>query len=401
MIFEYLLFMLVIILTLKTVILFEYSLINFNNKVNMNNSKNKLEKFISVVIPSYNEEITLENCIKGLIAQTHENYEIVIVDDGSKDQTLKIAYELQEKYKDKKIKVITQKNGGRSSAINLGIKNSDGEIIVCLDADSIFSKDTLHNLSNAFNNDEKLTAICGNVKVSNKDNLLTKCQALDYIGGFNITRRAFSSLNCIQIISGTLGAFKKDKLIEVGGFSPDMITEDMDLTINLATKGYKAMYLPNAIAYTEAPEDIKGFYKQRYRWDFGMFQVIRKYKSFLFSDSNNLMSLLGLPYIIIYVTCNIVITFILIGILIYSIIYENILYTLIPSILMVMTYNFIINAYSIYIDKEDLKMLWLIPIFTIYDQLINFIKIKALIDFLKGKKASWNKLERLGKNVIS
>ena len=138
---------------------------------------------------------------------------------------------------------------------------------MCVDADSIFLSDTLLKLLEPFS-DSKVAAVSGNVKVANRENVLGKNQALEYILGLNLHRRMFTVLNCVPVIPGAIGAFRKDVVLEVGGYSLDTLVEDMDLTMAISKLGYKIEFVGEAIAYTEAPESYKDFCKQRYRWTY-------------------------------------------------------------------------------------------------------------------------------------
>ena len=269
--------------------------------------------------------------------------------------------------------------------------------MISLDADSIFLKDTLIKLIAPFNNNE-ITAVCGNIKISNRSKLLNKLQSLEYISGLNIQRRAFAYLNCMQVISGAIGAFRKDALIQIGKYSNDTIVEDMDLTVTLAKMGSKIEYIGDAIAYTEAPESIHDYYKQRYRWTYGTFEVLNKHKDILFKGHN--IGMIGLPYILITMMIDIMVSLVFIYGLI-RVIFYNGLIEYFPFIGMVLILQSMMFLYSVHIDNENKKLVLLTPIYVMfYKQYMSSIMIYALFNFVRGKHTSWNKLERLGKNKI-
>jgi len=377
------------ILTFQTMVLVAFSYLHYSTK--------KFERtnyfpLVSVIVPCYNEALTLKNCITSILSQTYKNYEILIIDDGSTDSTLEVANSLS----DTKIRTFTKPNGGKASALNYGIERSNGEIIVSLDADSIFLPNTLSKLISPFS-DPEIIAVCGNIKISNRNTLLTKLQSLEYISGLNIQRRAFAYLNCMQIISGAIGAFRKTQLVEVGGYSRDTLVEDMDVTVTLAKKGYKIEYISSAIAYTESPESLHDFHKQRYRWSYGLFEVIQKHKPILFKTTR--IGIIGLPYILISLILETFLTLSIPLIMVVDIFF-NLSYNTLAIFLMVLLSRCIIFLYTFHLDKENKKLILFTPIYMVYIQYVNLITIKALFHFTTGKKASWNKIKRLGKNTL-
>lgn len=384
------------IVTFKVIMLLLCSIIHYN----MKDRKEESDVFFSVLVPCYNEELTLTNCIESLINQTYKKFEIIIIDDGSKDKTFDIANQLKSNYSNINIEVFKKENGGKASALNFGIEKAKGDIIVSLDADSIFLENTLSQISQAFL-DKNLVAVCGNVKISNRDKILTKCQAMEYITGLNIQRRAFAFLNAIHVVAGAIGAFRKDKVIEVGGYSHDTLVEDMDLTISLSSKGYKIKYLGDAIAYTEAPETLTNLYKQRYRWYYGFFQIIRKYNKLIFKDFNNNLFMILFPYVIFFTIIDTIMLILIISLPLLIFLKLITISELIPLILLVSIMEFLIYLMSAIIDNENKKLIYIMPIFLIYTQLLNLIVLKTFIDNVRNKKSTWNKFERLGKNTIN
>ncbi|WP_300979931.1 glycosyltransferase family 2 protein [Methanomethylovorans sp.] len=376
---------------------FMYFICSVRHYTNSSYKKYEGDDFVSIIVPCYNEELTLINCIKSMVTQTYNKYEIIIVDDGSTDGTLDVAKSLLH-YKN--VVVLTKPNAGKASALNFGIKHCRGNIVVCVDADSIFLSDTLLKLLEPFS-DSKVAAVSGNVKVANRENVLGKNQALEYILGLNLHRRMFTVLNCVPVIPGAIGAFRKDVVLEVGGYSLDTLVEDMDLTMAISKLGYKIEFVGEAIAYTEAPESYKDFCKQRYRWTYGTFEVINKYKSILFNyKSGKELGVVGLPYIIFSTFINILITLAILYLVINLIFYGN-SSNLMPLFFTMFVLQNILILYTIHIDREDLKLLFYWPFqVVIYRQIIYFITIKALINYMRGKKTSWNKLDRLGKNML-
>ncbi len=354
--------------------------------------------FVSVIVPCYNEELTLGHCIESLIKQEFENYEILVVDDGSTDNTRKVGGKYANKYPNK-ISYICKENGGKASALNLGIKESKGDIVVCIDADSIFLPNTLCELIKPFQDDE-VYAVGGNVKVANRNNVLSKHQTMEYISGLGLQRRSFVYLSCMQVISGAIGAFRKDVLLEIGGYSTDTIVEDMDITISIQKAGRKVAYNSNAIAYTEAPENITDFLKQRYRWTFGGFQVIRKHFYMLFNRKYGSLGVFGLPYFLFFPWVDVLISMLFFTSIIRVALYSNLIGFLIFYLGMVLLQS-IILTYTLILDNENRRLALLSTIESLwYNHIISFITIRAGLNFIKGADVSWNKVARLGRNVV-
>jgi len=240
---------------------------------------------VSIIVPAYNEAVTIASSIKSLVQQTYNNLEIIIMDDGSSDDTFKIAKKFEGEFKGKKIKVLTKKNGGKSRALNFAFERSKGELIMNVDADSKLEKDAVEILVKYFRNPE-ISAVAGSVFVSNRNTLLTKLQALEYIEGLNMVRNAQAFLHLVNIIPGPIGMFRREALEEVGGYAHDTFAEDCDLTLKLIQKEHKIDFEPEAIAYTEAPDKLLDLLKQRYRWTRGILQAIRKHSHNLWNFKN-------------------------------------------------------------------------------------------------------------------
>ena len=352
---------------------------------------------VSVIVPCYNEEPTLANCVRGIVGQTYPNLEVLLVDDGSKDGTWPLAQELARAHGN--VRAIHKQNGGKASALRHGIDECQGEIVVCIDADSIFVPDTVEQLM-ATLDDPSVDAVGGNVRVANRKGILTACQALDYIIGLNSNGRAYSQLGCMQVIPGAIGAFRKTAYNAVGGHSDDTLVEDMDLTIAFAEHGYRVRYNPHALAYTEAPVKLKDFINQRYRWTLGGMQVLRKYRH-LFLRRRHPMSLVGLPMHMVSPWINIAVSLLLFNSFAAAVIQGK------PSGLLIFlgamyALQFVMLTYMLKIDRESKRFLFMTGIETIfYIHLLNFVTIRAAINHILRRKAVWHKIPRLGANQLA
>ena len=248
---------------------------------------------LSVIVPAYNEAIVINRTIASLLAQDyHGEMEIVVVDDGSSDATYAIA---RAQYADEPRVVIYAKvNGGKASALNYGIARARGEIVVGLDADTLFRPDTLRKLVAPLG-DPDVGAVAGNAKVGNRINIITRWQAIEYVVSQNLDRRAFSLLNCITVVPGAVGAWRKSLVQQVGGFSEDTLAEDQDLTLAIRRNGRSIAYADDAIAYTEAPDTFGGLAKQRFRWSFGTLQCMWKHRDALFRPRYGTLGMIAMP----------------------------------------------------------------------------------------------------------
>jgi len=238
--------------------------------------------FVSIIVPTYNEGTVIQQSLMSLLKLNYPAYEIIVVDDGSTDDTFQRAKALVADYGNVTVKLISQPNQGKARALNTGINYARGEIIVCMDGDSRLEPQSLRSGVRHFRN-PRVGAVAGNVKVVNRNKLITRLQALEYIEGLNMPRCAQGLLNLVNIVPGPMGFFRKKALADVGYYSWDTFAEDCDLTLKLLAADWKVKYEPLAISWTEAPEKWTELLKQRYRWTRGILQSVGKHKSALFN----------------------------------------------------------------------------------------------------------------------
>lgn len=276
------------VMTFTLIIIFRYLfLLVFSMLKTIKVSSKQLSKIndsfkVSIVVPAYNEEKLIVKSIQSLMQQNYPFIEIIVIDDGSNDQTYPLAKKLEFNQKNRSLIVLTKPREGKAIALNYGIERSTGDLVMVVDSDSTLSDDAIKLMANHFN-DEKIGAVAGSVFISNRANLLTKLQALEYIEGLNMVRNGQAFFQLVSIIPGPIGMFRKSALIEIGGYASDTFAEDADLTMNLIGHGYKVEFEAAAIAYTEAPEELLDLIKQRYRWTRGILQSIEKHKMKLWS----------------------------------------------------------------------------------------------------------------------
>ncbi|HSW99421.1 MAG TPA: glycosyltransferase family 2 protein [Patescibacteria group bacterium] len=353
---------------------------------------------VSILIPAYNEGPTLENCVLSLFKQTYTNFEIVIVNDGSTDNTEEVAQKLCATY-NSTIRVYSQPNSGKALALNLGLEKAKGEIIISMDADSVFLNNAIEQLVLSFH-DPAVAAVGGNVRVANRGQFMGMHQAIEYITGLAIQRGAFAHMGCMQVISGAIGAFRADALREVGGYSEDTIVEDMDITITLARRGYRVAYNRHAIAYTEAPETLRTFMRQRYRWVYGGFQVSAKHRDLFMKRHNRRMGTVGMPYFMIFPWVDVIISVILLYGYAAVILGGNPI-GLLEFYAALTTLQIALMMYALVIDKQTKWLALLAFVYGLfYSFVISYVTVKAGVNYMRGRGPSWNKLQRYGKNAL-
>jgi len=317
--------------------------------------------------------------------------EIVVVDDGSTDRTLDV---LQQAYGDRrKVRILTQPNGGKSAALNNGIAHSRNEILIAVDADTLFRAGTIAKLARHFK-DARVGAVSGNARVGNNTKWITRFQSIEYIYGFNLDRRALDYLNAITVVPGAVGAWRKSLILEAGGFGHDTLAEDADLTLAIRREGYVIRYEQDAIAYTEAPEDGKSLAKQRFRWAFGTLQAAWKHRDALFVPRYGTLGFVALPSIWIF---------------------QVLLSSLSPfaelSMILALfagNWKIVLAYYFVFFGVELVTgfiayalegvaawdLFWLLFQRIYYRQLMLYILMRTLLFAVRGRLVGWGKLER-------
>lgn len=246
--------------------------------------------FVSVIIPAFNEESNIAQCIESVLRLDYPAYEVIIVDDGSRDLTLPII----ENYDVSLIRL--RHNRGKVAALNKGIEKAKGEIIFFTDSDSALDPMALRYLVGNFS-DPSIAAVAGNVVLKRNDSYLKRMQTLEYLYGQAVIKEAqVRSGDSVSICPGPATAFRRSVLLETGGYRNRTLAEDFDITIDLLELGYKAVYEPRAISYTTAMTTWNGLRKQRIRWSRGHLQVYREHHETLFTGVAGTISMFWLPF---------------------------------------------------------------------------------------------------------
>jgi cellulose synthase/poly-beta-1,6-N-acetylglucosamine synthase-like glycosyltransferase/peptidoglycan/xylan/chitin deacetylase (PgdA/CDA1 family)/spore germination protein YaaH len=252
---------------------------------------------VTVLIPAHNEEGVIVQTVNSVLASDFPQLRVIVIDDGSTDDTGPL---LDAHFSDDpRVRIIHQVNRGKSAALNRAMAEADTEILVTIDADTEIEPDAISKLVRHFS-DPGLAAVAGNVKVGNRSRWLTRWQALEYITSQNMEKRAFDLLNCITVVPGALGAWRKKAIEAAGGITADTVAEDADLTIAIRRLGWRIGYDEEAIAWTEAPETAGALIRQRFRWTFGTLQSFWKHSDTLFRPKYGTLGWIALPNIFIF-----------------------------------------------------------------------------------------------------
>ncbi|HKE06342.1 MAG TPA: glycosyltransferase [Candidatus Acidoferrum sp.] len=252
---------------------------------------------VTVLIPAHNEESVIVQTVQSVLLSDLEDIHVIVVDDGSKDRTLEL---LQSNFgRNVHVQIIHQSNRGKAAALNNAMSHALTEIVVTIDADTEIEPNAIRKLLRHFSN-PKVGAVAGNVKVGNRSRWLTRWQALEYVTSQNMEKRAFDLLNCITVVPGALGAWRKQAIEAAGGITADTVAEDADLTIAIRRLGWRITYDEEAIAWTEAPETPGQLIRQRFRWTFGTLQSFWKHGETVFRPKYGTLGFIALPNIFIF-----------------------------------------------------------------------------------------------------
>jgi len=394
-------FMIFLLLScIRIIIIGGMALLEKRKKIKLDALENTLPRpFVSIIVPAYNEEVNAVSSIQNLLKCDYPDFEIIFVDDGSKDNTFEIV---KNEFKNNAlVKVYTKQNGGKASALQYGIGQSHADYVVCIDADTKLAPDAVSKLMRNFlnpltNNGKEVGAVSGSVVVGNEVNVLTKWQRIEYITSQNFDRKGFAFLNAITVIPGAIGAFKKDALIEAGGFTSDTLAEDCDITMRIIKAGYIIANEPKAYAYTEVPEQLKQFLKQRVRWSFGVMQTFWKHKDMLFNNKNKSLGWVALPDMLLFKYIIPFLSPIADFLMLFASLTGNggkiafyfVIYVLVDAFIASIAFAF---------EKENpSKLIWLIPQRLIYRWLMMYVFFKAIKRAIKGELQEWGVLKRTG-----
>ena len=400
------------------------------------------EKGITILIPAYNEEKTILNCLQGIIHVDYKNYESIFIIDGSLDKTFEILCSYLNAKPSTKVPIqkinhehvigyyqsvtypniylMEKVNGGKADALNAGIEYASHDIIITLDADSVLDPNSLHAINIAFD-DEKTLAAGGMVQISqgfkgsyikpqpvfNISNLI-RYQILQYLTDFYLHKTTQAKLQSITVIAGAFGAFRRHALLEAQGYRKTL-GEDLDITLRMHTlikkkyKQHKLIFVPNAICYTECPSTFKDLLSQRIRWQKGFIDCLVKFKKSFFVNLGIPVSIYMLVDSLILGTLNAFLTIFVPIIVILNHDYDIALFFLSITFLLALyrSITAIIVSYRYghkYSPKDYIKLMIFIPFEILTYRMLGliFVTVGTLL-YMKSKEG-WNSVERIGVN---
>ncbi len=361
---------------------------------------------VTVVIPAFNEEMVIARTIESVLESDYPDFRIIVVDDGSTDDTAAIV---ENRFgSDHRIQMLRQENRGKWCALDLALHYTETPFIVIVDADSLLDPRALRILVQPFQN-ERIGAVAGTVEVGNRENFLTTFQVIEYMYTQQVLRRAYEAFDGIIVVPGAIGAWRVDAVRAAGQVSGDTITEDADLTVAVHRAGYSIAYQELAKSYTEVPNSVRSFLRQRLRWGFGMFQVSWKHaRAILEGRTVGYISLVdavwyGLITSLIYPIMDAIL---IVALVYYSyafaieglVAFANFPVTGSMAFLLLTIIDLANLAASMWFARRfEWKLLAAVPLLRFgYRQLLYISSIRAILWALLGRTAHWNKLDRVG-----
>lgn len=407
-----------------------------------------IERPVSVLVPAYNEEATIVSSVQSLLQLTYPEYEILVVNDGSRDGTLAVLIQefdlkpclspvwarihtqpVRAVYQSAtypNLRVMDKENGGKADSLNAGINFSRYPLFCCVDADSILQRDSLQYVVRPFLEDPTTVAAGGTVRIANgcevsggflvktglPRTLLPVFQIVEYLRAFLFGRLGWSGLNALLIISGAFGLFDKESVVRVGGYRTDTVGEDMELVVRLhrllreAGEPYRIVFVAYPVCWTEAPEDLKTFKTQRVRWQIGLSESLVRNMSLLFDRKSGMVGWFAFPFMLVfewlgplievagYVFMTVAFSFGLIS-----------AQALVAFLLVAIGFGMLLSvtallleeiSFHTYVRFRDLLILVIVAFLENfgYRQLVTVWRLQGLLQFAFGLKARWGVMKR-------
>ena len=409
-----------------------------------------LEPPISIIAPAFNEGATIMSSFYSLLHLNYPQFEILIINDGSTDDSIEIlkkqlgliafpeAYRrrlvtqpINEIYRSSKyptVRVVDKINGGKADAINMGINLARYPLFCVVDADSILQKDSLRRIVQPFLEDQRIVAAGGTIRVANgcevsggflkKIGLPTKVLALlqvvEYLRDFLMGRIGWASIDALLIISGAFGMFRKEIVIEAGGFKSDSMGEDMELIVRMhrilreQNKDYRIAFLPDPVAWTEVPEDFRTLMNQRIRWQQGLAESLFKNLGLMFSRHPSFVGWLAFPFMLIFELFGpvievtgyvLMIVFYITGYISWEV-FVVFLFASIGLGLLLTLSSLLLEEMSFHIYDKPKQLAWImfgvVLESLLYKQINSIWRLIGLLRWLTGNKGKWGTMRRVG-----
>ncbi|MEV1329769.1 glycosyltransferase [Micromonospora costi] len=347
---------------------------------------------VSIIVPAYNEQAGIVDSVRSLANGDHRGIEVIVVDDGSTDGTADLVEELGLR----NVRVIRKPNGGKSSALNTGIAHASHEIIVMVDGDTVFERDSVRRLVQPFA-DPSVGAVAGNVKVANRRGPLGWWQHIEYVIGFNLDRRLYETLGCMPTVPGAIGAFRRRVLVTAGGMSDDTLAEDTDITMAVLRAGWRVVYEKRARAWTEAPASLTQLWRQRYRWSYGTMQAMWKHRRAMREGgASGRFGRVGLPMLALFGVVLPLLGPILDLMAVYGLFFLGTSDTA-KAWLVMLAVQAVTAVVAFRLDRERLLPLLALPLQQFaYRQLMYLVLLRSTVTALTGTRLRWRKLKRAG-----
>jgi len=347
---------------------------------------------VSVIVPAYNEEANIAATVQSLFVSDYPAVEVIVVDDGSTDDTAAIVARLNLPG----VRLIRQANAGKPAALNTGISWARGDILVLVDGDTVFEPSALGRLVQAFA-DPEVGAVSGNTKVANRSGLLGRWQHIEYVVGFNLDRRLYDLGECMPTVPGAIGAFRREVLAAVGGVPVSTLAEDTDLTMATLRAGWLVRYEQSAVAWTEAPSTLRQLWRQRYRWCYGTMQAVWKHRRSLFERGPaGRLGRRGLVYLGLF---QILLPLCAPAVDVYAV--YGLIFLPLPQVaamwLSFTALQLFAAGYALRLDRERFGPLWTLPVqLVVYRQLMYLVTVQSVVTALTGMRLRWHPVARTG-----
>jgi cellulose synthase/poly-beta-1,6-N-acetylglucosamine synthase-like glycosyltransferase len=347
---------------------------------------------VSILVPAHDEAVGIQRGVVSLAASRYPGpFEIVVVDDGSTDGT----GDAVEAIGDPRIRVLRQPNGGKAAALNRAIRAARHDVLVTVDADTVFEPDTLLYLVQRLR-DPDVGAVSGNTKVGSRRRLVEKWQHIEYVMSFNLDRRMYEVLGCTPTVPGAIGAFRRAALAEIGGVSGATLAEDTDITLDIGRAGWSVVYEARARAWTEVPPTLRTLYRQRSRWAYGTLQSLWKHRGALRHAGQRRIGLRAIPYmalfqIVLPLAAPLIDLFAIFGMLFLDPV------KILAFWVAFNTFQLLLGWCAFGWDGERRRALWALPLQQlVYRQMMYLVVVDAVASALMGTHRRWNHLERTG-----